>query len=232
MILTDETLYQAIKDIYFDKSNMKHREFCDWASMLFCRMKTEELEPKDLGISSLTASILMDIDAQWNLYLANTYLPNTLKSLNLDNVKLPRMYFGLWYRQINYESLGCADILGWNLQEEVERKLIEDLNFYRIDRDNLHFDWSESCIKGHSANVKGGIIDNFSDISLVDYSGKVNFNGWIDFIFDEKHYYSFEVYWDFLIGAGIEKNKFGIPKHIWKKIPDKLKCDYKDLQMK
>jgi len=92
VILTDETLYQAIKGIYFDKSDMKHREFCDWASVHFCRMKTEELEPEDLGISKLTVSVLMDIDAQWNLYLANTYLPNTLKSLNLNNIKSPRMY--------------------------------------------------------------------------------------------------------------------------------------------
>ena len=232
MILTDEILNKAIKDIYFDKSDMKHSEFCDWASMHFCRMKYEDLEPEDLGISRLTASILRDIDAQWKLYLANTYLPNRLKSLNLDNVKLPRMYFGLWYRQINTESLGCADILGWNLQEEVERKLIDDLNFYRIDRAKLHFDWSESCIKGHSANVTGGIINNFSDISLVDYSGKVNYNGWIDFIFDEKPNYFFEVYWDFLNGDEIEKYKFGIPNHIWKRIPDKLKYDYMDLQMK
>jgi hypothetical protein len=232
VILTNEILYRTIKDIYFDKSDIKHREFCEWARMHFCIMKTKDLEPEDLGISRLTASILIDIDAQWNLYLANTYLPNILKSLNLDNVKLPRMCFGLWYRQINNESLGHADILGWNLQEEVERKLIDDLNFYRIDRDTLHFDWSESCIKGHSAIVKGGIINNFSDISLVDYSGKVNFNGWIDFIFDEKHNYSLEVYWDFLIGDGIEKNKFGIPNQIWKKIPDKLKCDYMDLHMK
>lgn len=149
---------------------MKHREFCDWASVHFCRMKTEELEPEDLGISKLTVSVLMDIDAQWNLYLANTYLPNTLKSFNLDNIKLPRMYFGLWYRQINYESLGCADRLGWNLQEDVEQKLIDDLNFYRINRDKLHFNWSESCIKGHSKNIKVEIIENFSDISLVDYS--------------------------------------------------------------
>ena len=107
--------------------------------MLFCRMKTENLEPEDLGISRLTAIILMDIDVQWNLYLANTYLQNTLKSLNLDNIKLLRMYFGLWYRQINNESLVYADRLGWNLQEEVARKLIDDLNFYRIDRDKLHF---------------------------------------------------------------------------------------------
>lgn len=106
------------------------------------------------------------------------------------------------------------------------------MNFYRIDRDKFHFDWSESCIRGHSTYFKGGIIDNFSDILLVDYSGKVNFNGWIDFIFDKKHNYSFEVYWDFLIGDIIEKNKFGIPNHIWEKSPDKLKHDYKDLQMK
>ena len=92
VILTDETLYQAIKDIYFDKSDMNHREFCDWASMHFRRMINEDLDPEDLGISSLTANILMDIDAQWNLYLANTYLPNTLKSLNLNNIKSPRMY--------------------------------------------------------------------------------------------------------------------------------------------
>lgn len=232
MILTNEILYQVIKDIYFDKSDMKHREFYEWASMHFSKIKTENLEPEDLGISKLTAWILMDIDAQWNLYLANTYLLNRLKSLNLDHVKLPRMYFGLWYRQINNESLGDADILGWNLQEEVERKLIDDLNFYRTDRDILHFDWSQSCLKGHNANVKGGIIENFSDISLIDYYGKVKFNGCIDFVFNEKNIYFFEVYWDFLKGDVIKKNKLGIPNHIWEKIPDKLKYNYKDLQMK
>jgi|GEM_PF-3523895 len=44
--------------------------------------------------------------------------------------------------------------------------------------------------------------------------------------------YFFEVYWDFLNGDEIEKYKFGIPNHIWKRIPDKLKYDYNDLQMK
>lgn len=232
MELSDKILKQTIKDIYFGKSDLSHKEFCDWASIQFSKLFSDDLEPHELGISEMTAEILNDIDAQWDLYMVNTYPIDKLKTIDLNKVKLPNSYFASWYRKLNNESLGYADKFGWNLQEEIEEKLIQDLNNYRTDRDKLHFDWSDTCIEGHSASVKGGLIDNLSSIALIDYSGEVLYEGWLDFIFEEKSNYFFEVYWDFLSNGDIKIKDFGIPAHIMEKIPDDLKEEYKDKMIK
>jgi hypothetical protein len=232
MELSDKILAQAIKDIYFGKSDLCHKDFCDWASIQFSKLHTNDLEPHDFGVSELTAEVLMDIDAQWDLYMANTFPIDKLQKMDINKVCLPNSYFASWYRMLNKESLGYADRFGWKLQEEIEDKLIEDLNNYRIDRNRLHFDWSDTCIEGQYAKVKGGQIDNLSNVALIDYNGEVVYEGLIDFVFEEQNNYFFEVYWDYLSNGDEKLKDYGIPEHIWLKMPDNVKEKYKDKKIK
>jgi hypothetical protein len=95
----------------------------------------------------------------------------------------------------NFKNLGFADTMGSKLKSEVENQLLSDLQFYKIGEDDLKFDWSESCIEGHAANVLDGAVENFSGISVFDHSDNLVADGWMEFINEGD---LFIVYWEFV----------------------------------
>jgi len=134
----------------------------------------------------------------------------------------------------DYEDLGFADRMGPKLKSEVENQLLKDLEFYKISKDILKFDWSESCIEGHAANVLDGAVENFSGISVFDHSDNLVADGWMEFINEGE---LFIVYWEFVTTWDgnkklKEKKEVGLPNHIWKKLPDEIKSKYRKLRMK
>ena len=134
----------------------------------------------------------------------------------------------------NYEELGYSDKMGNRLRIEVERQLIDDLFFYKIDSVDLKFDWSESCIEGHRASFLEGVVENYSGITVFDNEDNVVAGGWMEFI---KSGDFFLVYWEFVKTWQHdiklkEKKEVGIPSHIWKQLPDKLKAFHRDKRLK
>ncbi|MBU0679473.1 MAG: hypothetical protein KJ626_15335 [Verrucomicrobia bacterium] len=80
-----------------DSSGFTHREVCDWCDR-FCRAYYDAECPPEI---EKILPILSGIDAQWEeLYLANTYDLGALKSLDLDQVELPREWFQEWIRRL------------------------------------------------------------------------------------------------------------------------------------
>ena len=131
-------------------------------------------------------------------------------------------------------NMGFSDCMGENLRDFVERQLVDDLNVYVFDgsvfnREDIAFDWSESCIEGHRTSYLDGEVENFSGIALFDTSSNLIAEGWMDFVETEK---SLIVFWWFL-DAGEkyeirEKKKNGIPPHIWENLDSKIKLGWKD----
>jgi len=133
-----------------------------------------------------------------------------------------------------YREMGFADKLGSELKTEVEQQLLFDLGFYKVDKRDLKFDWSESYIEGHAAEILDGTVENFSGIAVFGSKDELVADGWMEFI-REKDFFLF--YWEFLrTWDGLkkikEKKEVGIPNHIWKRIPDEYKSKYRSKRLK
>ncbi len=121
----------------------------------------------------------------------------------------------------DYTDLGLSEPMGAVLRANVEAQLRNDLHNYGFMGSSVKFDWSGSCIEGHDATHLGGYLENYSGILLFDINDNYLAEGWMDFILEPDF---FLVYWDHLEvanpGSATGKLKFGIPSHIWQKIPD------------
>jgi hypothetical protein len=128
----------------------------------------------------------------------------------------------------NYNDLGYSNPMSINLRRLVESELLLDLRNYGIYKSDLKFDWSESCIEGHATQYLESNIENYSGISIYDKDERLVADGWMEFIHEGDF---FITYWEFvqtfdndkMIG---QKDKPGIPKHIWDKLPDDIKSNY------
>ena len=134
----------------------------------------------------------------------------------------------------NYKDLGFTDRMGPKLRTIVERQLAEDLKNYKIDKVNLKFDWSESCIEGYRTKYLDGSVENFSGIAVFDSQDNLLAEGWMEFIHDNDF---FLTYWEFVTTWDNQKRlknkrEVGIPRHIWQQIPEELKTKHKDKRLK
>lgn len=128
----------------------------------------------------------------------------------------------------NYNDLGFSSPMSIDLRKIVESQLLQDLKNYGIDKLDLKFDWSKSCIEGHDTDYLESSLENYSGITIFDKDDILVADGWMGFIHEGDF---FITYWEFVqtfdkdkvIG---QKNKPGIPKHIWNKLPDDIKPNY------
>lgn len=124
--------------------------------------------------------------------------------------------------------------MGPKLRRLVEEQLSLDLRNYKIYQDQINFDWSESCIEGHDLELLDGSVENFSNISVYDNDGKLIAEGWMDFVYGGDFFMAFWELIKTLEGDKkiAEKKEFGIPKHIWKQIPDNLQSTWEKKKIK
>jgi hypothetical protein len=127
----------------------------------------------------------------------------------------------------NYKDLGLSTPMGPRLRALVETHLINDILHYGVQKQNLKFDWSESCIEGHDTTYLDGQLENFSGISVFDDNDEPIADGWMEFIHRGQF---FIAYWDFLTiwdkdKIIFEKKGPNVPKHILMQIPDDLKTE-------
>jgi hypothetical protein len=78
-----------------EESPYTHRQIAEWCDRFWC----EFLDVDAPGEIERLLPILADVDAQWDLFLANTYSFEELRSLSLDDVQLPVKWFQEWLRQ-------------------------------------------------------------------------------------------------------------------------------------
>jgi hypothetical protein len=124
-------------------------------------------------------------------------------------------------------GLGYSDSMGPRLRAFVEEQLVADLRHYGVSRDDLTFDWSESCIEGHRMTHLDGAFENYSGVQVLGGGGEVVADGWMDFI-EGGDGRPPVIFWNFLTlvegGLGREvKNQPGLPQHVWQRLPDTIK---------
>ena len=125
--------------------------------------------------------------------------------------------------------------MGPKLRNLIEQQLLEDLLHYGFVNKELRFNWTAGCLEGKSAKYLDGSLENFSGIALYDdEQNALVAEGWMEFILAGDF---FLVYWDNLTtwknGERIaSKEYFGIPPHVWKKIPSYVRDSYEKEKLK
>lgn len=132
------------------------------------------------------------------------------------------------------EDLGFSDCMGPELRAFVEEQLVSDLNWYlqrqrKLQRSDVLFDWSESCVEGHRTRWLDGEIENFSGIHVLDTDHGLIARGWMEFIENEV---GLEVFWWFLTGSdqyGVQgKDTNAVPSHVWDRLSPEVQSSWRD----
>lgn len=76
-------------------SPYSHKQISEWCDRFWCQYLDVDAPPE---IEKLL-SILTDVETQWDLFLANTFSLEELKSCNFEQVQLPVEWFEQWLAQ-------------------------------------------------------------------------------------------------------------------------------------
>jgi hypothetical protein len=99
--LSKESLKKLLADLKEGNSEYTHQDFAHWCSKHFVNIVVHDLQLEATGIDNATYEVLNDVDAQWDLYLVNTYKTEELQAVNLSQVRLPLEWFQGWLNQLN-----------------------------------------------------------------------------------------------------------------------------------
>ena|SRR5688572_21164993 len=132
------------------------------------------------------------------------------------------------------KMFGAAALMTQELRNTVEKQLLAELHQYKLDTPNLKIDWSGSVNEGHQMQHPDGIIASFSGILVLNENNQIVADGWMEFILEPDF---FLAYWDYITTREgkkklREKQMPGIPKHVWKQIPEALREKYRDKRLK
>ncbi|MFX1265840.1 MAG: hypothetical protein ACFFH0_10710 [Promethearchaeota archaeon] len=76
-------------------SKYSHQQIADWCRRWFVEVVNERMD-----VPESVCDIIQDIDAQWDLFLFNTYTYEDLIQLDLSKVRLPVEWFAGWAIQL------------------------------------------------------------------------------------------------------------------------------------
>ena len=77
-------------------SPYSHKQIAEWCDRFWCRYLDIEAEPE---IESLLP-VLTDVETQWDLYLANTYSAEELRTKSFEEEQMPTEWFRDWLQQL------------------------------------------------------------------------------------------------------------------------------------
>ncbi|WP_214724572.1 hypothetical protein [Exiguobacterium sp. s143] len=82
--------------------NITHEELADWCYRYMTNLYQNDLYHiatdgrRSYPLSEQATEVVNDIDAQWDLYLANSYSLNELQTIDLSTINLPREWLAKW----------------------------------------------------------------------------------------------------------------------------------------
>lgn len=96
---TSENFRELLDAVCREENEFSHCDFAIWCDNLTMVFDDEcdELNEYD----STVKSIARDIECQWDLYLINTYSPEELQIMDLNQVSLPQEWLHKWLREFN-----------------------------------------------------------------------------------------------------------------------------------
>ena len=78
------------------KSPHSHKQIAEWCDRFWCKYIDVDPPPE---IAKLLP-ILTDVETQWDLYLANTYSVEQLRTQSFEDIRLPIEWFREWLQQV------------------------------------------------------------------------------------------------------------------------------------
>lgn len=97
---TPENLKDLLNKVCNKENSFSQFDFskwCDNLTMFFDDDEREELNEYE----TLAAWVATDIEAQWDLFLINTYSSKILQDLDLTKVELPHQWWIQWSEEMN-----------------------------------------------------------------------------------------------------------------------------------
>jgi len=98
-----DSLTQVLKDAASDNSFYTHQQISNWAWRFWweCNegslVRTTENDPT----LAAAAEIALGIDAQWDMFLVNTYSMEQLQTMDFTKIELPREWFKEWLTKLD-----------------------------------------------------------------------------------------------------------------------------------
>ena len=80
-----------------ENSPFSHQDIADWCDRFAVAMQSASTD----ALMSKATRIAADVDAQWELYLSNTYSLEQLQRLDFGKVKIPKEWFDAWLQQLS-----------------------------------------------------------------------------------------------------------------------------------
>ena len=79
-----------------EASPFTHKQIAEWCDRFWCSYSDTDA-PAEI---EKALPVLADVDVQWDLFLSNTYTFEQLRTINLDQVRLPSKWFSSWASQL------------------------------------------------------------------------------------------------------------------------------------
>ncbi len=79
-----------------EASPYSHRQIAEWCDRFWCQYLDVDADPE---IERLLP-VLTDVEIQWDLYLANTYTLEELRTKDFEAEQMPNEWFNDWLRQL------------------------------------------------------------------------------------------------------------------------------------
>jgi len=77
-----------------DESPYSHKQIAEWCDAFWCKY-LDTNAPEEI---ERLLPILADVETQWDLYLANTYSADELRTRSFDDERMPISWFEDWLR--------------------------------------------------------------------------------------------------------------------------------------
>lgn len=79
-----------------ETSPYSHKQIAEWCDRFWCQYLGVDAEPE----IEFLLPVLTDVETQWDLYLANTYSLEELRTNDFKNEQMPKEWFNDWLRQL------------------------------------------------------------------------------------------------------------------------------------
>ena len=97
---TIESLKKVLASGADKDSPSTHQQIADWCFRFWWEREESSLSRVEDERLDVAAEVAIDVDAQWDLYLANEFTLGELQSMNFSQVRLPDEWFHNWQAEL------------------------------------------------------------------------------------------------------------------------------------
>jgi hypothetical protein len=83
-----------------EHSPFTHQQIADWCQSFCWEYDEGALSDVDDAYLDLAVGVAIDVDAQWDMYLANEFTLGELQSMDFSKVRLPQKWFINWQHEL------------------------------------------------------------------------------------------------------------------------------------